>query len=104
MRGAILGLFVVGLATTIMASLPEDLDCSDVAGIPEAMIPSVVTNLMGSNGWDANGDGMVTKEDADTLGNPYPTIFEEFKDLYSKDDELITDGDMAIFLGCVKKE
>merc|ERR1712076_365551 len=101
MRGAILGLFVVGLATTILASLPDDIDCSAVPGITEAEMPSVVTTFMaGPNGWDANGDGMVKKEDADAIGGPYPALFEEIKDLYSKGDELITDDDMAIFLGC----
>jgi len=82
----------------------EGLDCSTVAGIPEDMIPSVVKDLMGSNGWDANDDGKVTREDAETIGGKYPTLFEEIKDLYSKDDELITYEDMAMYIGCEKKE
>ena len=104
MRGAIFGLFVVSLATSTLAELPDDLDCSTVPGIPEAMVPSVVVNMMGNKGWDANDDGKVDKEDADAIGGPYPTMFEEIKDLYSKDDELITDGDMAMFLGCEREE
>ena len=96
--------FFLSLPKSILAGSSEGLDCSNVAGIPEAMMPSMVKDLMGSNGWDANDDGKVTREDAETIGGQYPALFEEIKDLYSKDDELITYEDMAMYIGCEKKE